>query len=121
MNIYSDTQMTTLAQSNPKELSRILTSPNTDVRTLTSGAEILGSEVTDETLVAPVLRILLKHVNALVREGAVIGTSAFYSSKKPPQDILERVRAIANNDPLPILKEEAKSLLEYFESKHEGS
>ena len=114
MNIYSDNQMTALALNNPKELSRILTSPNTDVRTLTSGAEILGSEVSDELLVLPVLRILLKHVNALVREGAIIGTSAFYNAKTPPQDILERVRAIANNDPLPILKEEAQSLLEEF-------
>lgn len=113
---YSDNQLTALARTNPKELARMLTSPNADTRMLTSGAEILGGEVTDETLVLPVLRQLLKHVNAIVREGAVIGASAFYMDKAPPRDIVERIRAMSNADPSPSLREFAKSVLSDFEA-----
>src|SRR6185369_2197059 len=112
---YSDNQLISLAKTNPKELSRILTSPNADIRLLTSGAEILGGEVTDETLVLPVLRQLLKHVNAIVREGACIGVSSFYLEKKPPQDILDRLKVMSTNDPSPTLKDYAKTMLRDFE------
>jgi hypothetical protein len=111
---YSETQLTQLAKTNPKELARILTSPNADTRVLTYGAEILGGEVSDESLVLPVLRQLIKHVNAIVREGAAIGISSFYMDKKPPTDILERLKRMAVNDPSPTLKEYAKSMLEDF-------
>ncbi len=114
---YSENQLTALAQKNPKELVRILTSPHADVRTLTFGAEILGGEVTDEELVLPALRMLLKHINAIVREGAMMGVSSFYMEKLPPQDILERLQAISKSDPSPTLKEFAKQILEEFEEK----
>lgn len=113
---YSDAQLTTLAQTNPKELARILVSPNNDTRTLSLGAEILGNEVKDEAIVLPVIRQLLKHVNAIVREGAVIGASSFYITKKPPRDILDKLKAISNGDPSPTLKDYAKSVLGDFES-----
>lgn len=80
---YSEFQLTALATSNPKELVRIITSPNSDVHALTFGAEILGGEVKDESLVLPALRQLLKHVNAVVREGAMLGVSAFYMEARP--------------------------------------
>lgn len=111
---YTENQLTELAQSNPKELARVLTSPNANVRMLTFGAEILGGEVKDETIVLPVLRQLIKHVNAIVREGAAIGISSFYLEKKPPQDILDRLRTMSTNDPSPTLKEYAKTMLEDF-------
>jgi hypothetical protein len=113
---YTDHQLTTLAQTNPKELAHILISPNADVRTLTSGAEILGGEVKDEALVLPVFRMLIKHVNAIVREGAAIGISTFYMDKLPPQDILDRLKVMSNGDPSPTLKEYAKTILKDFES-----
>lgn len=112
---YSENQLTQLAQTNPKELARILTSSNASVPMLTFGAEILGGEVKDETIVLPVLRQLIKHVNAIVREGAAIGISSFYMEKKPPQDILDRLKIMASNDPSPTLKDYAKSMLEDFE------
>lgn len=112
---YSENQLTALAQSNPKELARILISPNTDTRALTFGAEILGGEITDETLVLPVFRFLLKHVNAIVREGALIGVSAFYTNKKPPQEIMDRIQIIASSDPSPTLKEVAQDIIKQFE------
>ena len=114
---YSENQLNAQAKDNPKELVRILTSPNADVRTLTYGAEILGSEVTDEELVLPALRMLLKHVNAIVREGAMLGVSSFYLEKTPHKDILDRLKVMVKNDPSPSLKEFAQQILEEFESK----
>lgn len=112
---YSQNQLKTMAQSSPKELARILTSPNADVHTLTFGAELLG-DVPDERLVLPTLRILLKHVNAVVREGAMMGLSSFYMERKPPQDILDRLRVMIKSDPSPSNKEFAGTILKDFEA-----
>ena len=112
---YSENQLNALAKDNPKELARILSSPNADVRTLTFGAEVLGGEIKDEEIVLPVLRRLLKHFNAIVREGAMLGISSFYmDSKKPPQDIIERLRIISRNDPSPSNRDTANSLMEDY-------
>jgi hypothetical protein len=111
---YSENQLKILAQNNPKELARILTSPGINVHALTFGAEFLG-EVSDERIVLPTLRILLKHVNAVVREGAMMGLSSFYMERKPPQDIIERLRAMNKADPSPSCKEFAGTLLKDFE------
>jgi hypothetical protein len=112
---YTDNQLRILARDNPKELVRIISSPNGDVKTLASGAEILGEDVFDESLVIPTLRMLLKHSHAFVREGAMIGVGAFFSDKKPPRDILERLRVMSASDPLPANKEAAKDLIETLE------
>lgn len=112
---YTNKQLTQMAQINPKELVRILTSPNADIRMLTAGAEILGLEVKDELLVAPTLRLLLKHMNALVRESACIGVSAFYVSQHPPQDILDRIKAMSSSDPSTIIRDYSKTLLKDFD------
>lgn len=115
---YSENNLTELAQTNPKELARILTSSSVNTRVLTFGAEILGGEVTDETIVLPVFRMLIKHVNAVVREGAAIGISSFYSSIKPPQDILDRLKVMAENDPSPALRETCQGIIkDYDEGK----
>lgn len=110
---YSQNQLKAIAQSNPKELARIITSPNADTHMLTFGAELLGEA--DERIALPALRQLLKHVHALVREGAIMGISSLYMNKKPPQDIIERLRTIANNDPSPSLRGDAKALLDEFQ------
>jgi hypothetical protein len=112
--IYSRNQMMAMAQNNPAELAKILSSPDADVHTLTFGAELLGEEVTDETLVLPVLRRLLKHFNAIVREGAVAGVASFYYEKMPPQDILDRLEEMRKGDPSPSIKEYISSLMEDF-------
>ena len=111
---YSQNQLKSLAQSNPKELARVITSPNADTHMLAVGAELLG-ESTDERVVLPAFRQLLKHVHALVREGAMTGLSTFYLERKPPQDILERLALMIKNDPSPNLREYAQSLLKDFE------
>lgn len=111
---YSQNQLKLLAQTNPRELARVITSPNADTHMLTVGAELLG-DVPDERIVLPALRQLLKHVHALVREGAMTGLSSFYVERKPPQDILERLRFMTKNDPSPNLKEYAQQLIKDFE------
>jgi hypothetical protein len=111
---YSQNQLKTMAQSSPKELARILTSPNADVHTLTYGAELLG-DIPDERISLPALRILLKHVNAVVREGAMMGLSSLYMERKPPQDIIERLRVMTKTDPSPSNKEFAGTILKDFE------
>lgn len=110
--IYTIAQLIDLAQNSPQELSRILTSPNADIKMLVAGAELLCEETTDETLVLPVIRWLLKHTHALVRESAMIGVTGFYEKKKPPQDVINRLKIISNSDPSAELKSYAKDLLE---------
>jgi hypothetical protein len=111
---YSDNQLLELAKRNPKELARILTSPNVSIPSLTFGAEILGGEVSDEAITLPVFRMLIKHMNAIVREGVLLGISSFYDGKKPPIDILEKLKTMSSNDPSVAVKDTAKSLLEDF-------
>ena len=112
---YSDNQLKTIANTNPKELIRILNSPHTDINTLTFGIEILGGEVSEEELVLPVIRKLIKHVNAVVREGALIGIQAFYTASKPPQDILDKLSIMKDVDPSPAIKDLANDLLKDFD------
>lgn len=118
---YSENQLIELAKNNPKELARILTSSSANTHTLTFGAEILGGEVEDEEIVLPALRILIKHINAVVREGAANGISSFYSMKEvpPPQDIWNRLKVMSTNDPSPSLRETCEIMLKDFE-KYEG-
>lgn len=111
---YSQNQLKIMAQTNPRELARVITSPNADTHMLAYGAELLG-DLSDERIVYPALRQLLKHVHALVREGAMTGVSSFYIERKPPQDILERLRFMVKNDPSPNLKEYAQQLIKDFE------
>jgi len=110
---YSEQQLSNLAKTNPKELVRFLTSPNADANTLTFGAELLG-EVKDEKLVLPIFRRLLRHVNALVREGAMLGVSALYLDEKPAEDIVERLVAISKSDPSPECRACAETMLEGY-------
>jgi hypothetical protein len=112
---YSNIQLRNLAQQNPKELIRIITSSGGDAKTLSSGVEVLGEEVTNETLVIPVLRQLLKHPHALVREGALNGAAAFFSDKIAPREIIEIIRNISKNDPLSINKDFASHILSDFD------
>ena len=114
---YSENQLNDLVSSDPKELVRILISPDVDVKTLTCGVEILGGEVSDEELTYPVFRKLLRHMNASVREGAMSGVAAFFTNKKPPRDILDRLRVMSVSDPSPTNKECAKILLDNLESQ----
>ena len=112
---YTAAQLKVIARKDPQELVRIVNNlDTTDIATLTFGIEILGEEVADEVIVLPVLKRLLKHIHSLVREGAMLATSSFYMDKKPPVEILDRLKIISTNDPSPMLKEYAKDLLKDF-------
>lgn len=110
--IYTAAQLVHLSQNSPEELALILINPNANTKVLINGIEILCGEATDETLTLPVIRLLIKHMNALVRESAMIGIAAFYVNIKPPQDIIDRLKFISTNDPSTDLKNYAKELLE---------
>ncbi len=107
----SENDLKKLAQTNPQELIRVLTNHKQDIHTLTFGAEILGEEIKDEVLALPVFKKLLKHINATVREGAIIGLTAFYCNKSLPVDIQKQLKIMANADPSAIIKELSQDLL----------
>jgi hypothetical protein len=108
---YSNDQLRKLAQSDVPKFIRILNNPSSDTHTLTMGAEILGEEIADETISLPVFRKLLRHINAIVREGAIIGIMALFFDRRIPTDILERVRDMSKTDPSPSLRICAEELL----------
>jgi len=110
---YSSAQLKVIAKNNPEDLVKIINN-SSNITILTFGIEVLSAEVENEDLVLPVLKRLLKHIHALVRESSMLGISSFYLDKKPPIEILERLKVISNTDPSPVLKEYAKDLLKDF-------
>ena len=111
---YSQDQLRKLAENDVAKFIRILNNPSTDAYSLSIGAEILGEEISEEDISLPVFKKLLKHINATVREGAIIGIMALFFDRKLPQDILERVGDIAKNDPSPSLKIYAEDILKEY-------
>lgn len=108
---YSEVQLTKLAQDDPTQLSKILSNPHANVNTLTFGIEILASETQDEKIFLEPIKILLKHVNAVVREGACLAASSFYVDKKMPIEVEDRLKWLASHDPSPTVKECASMAL----------
>lgn len=102
---YSEVQLTKLAQDDPKQLAKILINQNTNVNILTFGIEILAYEIQDETIFLEPVKVLLKHVNAIVREGACLATTSFYANKKAPAEVIERLRWLSEHDPSPAVKD----------------
>ena len=107
---YTEYQLIQLAQDNPQELIKIMNNHN-DARTIISTVEILSTEVSDETLVLPVLNRLLKHIHATVRESALSGVASFYAVRAMPTEILTQLKSISEEDPSSLLREYAKDLL----------
>jgi hypothetical protein len=112
---YTDNQLIHLAQNEPKELARLLVNPTASIKMLVSGVEILGEEAEDEQIVLPVLRQLLSHIHAAVREATAVGVSSFYAKDRLPSDILDKLRVMSQNDPSPNVKNYAKFMLQDFE------
>lgn len=112
---YSHEQLLKLAQTDTEKFLQILNSPKSDTYSLSIGAEILGEEIADETIALPIFKKLLKHINAVVREGAVIGITALFFDKPLPSDILERLKDIAIHDPSPALKKYAAEVVKDYD------
>lgn len=96
---YSEVQLTKLAQENPEYLSKLLINPYAKTNTLTFGIEILAAESKEEKLILEPIKILLKHVNAIVRESACVAISSFYIDKSPPLEVIDRLKWLLENDP----------------------
>ena len=112
--IYNEAQLVYFAESTPRELVKILSSPNANPKLLAEGIEILAERAKDETIVLPILTKLLSHGHMQAREGSLVAVAAFYTNKTPPEGILARLKAIAAHDPSPELKSYAKEILEGF-------
>jgi hypothetical protein len=103
---YSIQQLKQIALNNPQELIKIISNNyGSDTKTIALAIDLLGEEVTDEALVLPVIRRCLKHVHVLIRESAIMCTSSFYTGKTTPQDVIDRLKIIAKNDPSTDLRE----------------
>lgn len=107
----NNNELTNLAQNNPKQLVKLLYMPNTDATTLSNAIEILAEETPDESIFLPILKILLKHGNALVREGACSAVSSFYFDRQIPDDILEKLSEMSRHDPSYSIKKHIEDLL----------
>lgn len=111
---YSTAQLKQIAQDNPEELIQIITSYISDVQILVPAIEILAETKIGENLILPVIKRLLRHIHASVRESALIAVSSFYIDKELPVDILDRVKIISKSDPSSIVKSCAADILEDF-------
>jgi len=109
---YSSQQLKELAQKDTQELIKIINHHyKVDTKTIALAVEVLGEEVIDETIVLPIIRKLLKHIHVMIRESAIICAFSFYAEKTPPQDVIDNLKVIANNDPSHDLRDLAKDIL----------
>ena len=111
---YSAEQLKDLAKNNPKELINIIERNISNIPILTEAIENLGEETKDEAIVLPIFKRLLKHIHAQVRESTVLAVMSFYVNKKPPQDILDRLKAMVKSDPSPIVRDCGEDALNNF-------
>jgi hypothetical protein len=112
---YSNQQLQELAQTDPQELIKIINNHyKTDIKTMALAIEILGEEVKDEAVVLPIVRKCLKHVHVLLRESAILCALSFYTEKSLPEDIVDRLKIIAKNDPSNDVKDLANAILKDF-------
>ena len=111
---YTTEQIRQLAKTKPQELIKLLSGSANDISLLTDIVEILSEEVSDEVIMLPVFRRMLKHVHVLVRESTILGISNFYIDRTPPPDIVNRLETISKSDPSTDLKEFASDILKSF-------
>ena len=103
---YSITQLQSLAKNNQQELINIINSNNINISTLTMAVEILGEKISDEILVLPIFKRLLKHIHADVRESTILAILSFYSNNKViPIDIFNKLKIIVKSDPSPNVRD----------------
>ena len=112
--IISQDQIRQLAKTQPQEAVKLLSGCANDISTITDIVEILSEEVSDETIMLPLFKRLLKHVHVLVRESTILGISNFYIDKKLPTDILNKLESISKSDPSSDLREFSSDMLKNF-------
>ena len=111
---YSIIQLKHLVKTNPTEFIQVISNHISEAMLLSAAVELID-EIQDESLTVPVLKRFLKHVHAAVRESALLSASSVFMDKKPPAEILDRIKIIAKNDPASQVREYAADLLKEFE------
>ncbi|MRG98177.1 HEAT repeat domain-containing protein [Polyangium spumosum] len=95
-----------LAQHDPGRLLKMLEDGSLRPGHLTHAAEAAGA-ITESAIVAPVLLRLLGHKSPLVREGALYGLASHLT-----EEVMGRIRAVAESDPIEEVQDAARSVLE---------
>ena len=110
---YLATHLQNLAKTSPQEIINIINKNNSDIKTITEAIEILGEEKVEEALILPVLKRLLRHIHAQVRESTILAISSYYQ-KELPKEILDRIKIMVKADPSPIVRNCCEDVLENF-------
>ena len=90
---HDDADFAAWARTDPDRLLAYLTAPDSPPTRVTFAAEAAGA-IVDRARAVPVLLSLLRHADALVREGAIYGLA---SDAAP--DVLAALQRIAAGDP----------------------
>jgi vesicle coat complex subunit len=112
---YSTQQLKQIAKTDPQELVKIINNNyRTDSKTIALAIDVLGEEISDETIVVPLVKKLLRHAHMLIRESAIMCAANFYDGKELPQDIIDRLKVLSKTDPSNIIKDLATDTLKDF-------
>lgn len=107
---------TYMSREKPYDLIKWIESGTLKPYDLTYAAETLGDIEGCEALLVPVLRNLLDHEDAMVREGAIYGIykQRLYDIRSGWQDVdtLRKLRRMAVNDPSPGVRNAAADVIE---------
>lgn len=99
-------QSTPFVRLDPSKLLGMIASGELRPGVLTWAAEVAG-KIPDSGSVIPVLLKLLDHASPMVREGAIYGLASHMS-----EEVIARIIAISQTDPVPEVMEVAKGALE---------
>ena len=95
-----------LAQHYPRELLKLIASNQLRPTDLTFAAEIAG-RLSEPSEVRAILRPLLSHTDALVREGAIYGLARHVDPA-----VREEISKLASFDPSPAVRQAAADILD---------
>ena len=96
-----------MADSRPEKLIEWMNSGALEPSDLTYAAEILGSKVSGDLAIEPLLRFSV-HPSRLVREGSVYGLQNHLTERR----VVSRLREMAENDDSPGVQQAAEDALD---------
>jgi HEAT repeat protein len=112
--MISQNELRAMANNSPANLVALIESGALGNVELTFAAEYLGKATAAEGVVLTLL-VLLRHPNALVREGALYGLSEVRND----QAVIDAVTVVRDGDPSSALRSIAESILEELTGESE--